>query len=92
MSDNGQQLLIKSKIEGTFYKTKNSGGVEVIEYISAKEIVVKFCNTGTIKKVSRSALNRGGIRDSTRNSVYGVGICDIPSKHNGKPVKSFLPN
>lgn len=79
--------LKKLEYEGKTYPTKNYGDVIVLEYINASHLVIKFLNTGNIRKVGVSELRKGEIRDNEAFPVHKVGIMDVPNEFkNGKPT------
>lgn len=63
--------IFKSKREqmvdefvGKTFATNLSGNIKVLEYVSAKEIVVQFLNTGNIKSFQANAIRNGNVRDT----------------------------
>ena len=46
MGNKVKQESAKKKYEGMVYSSNNNGDVVVLEYRSAKEVVVKFINSG----------------------------------------------
>lgn len=86
---NKEELLAlkKVKYEGEVYATKNYGDVVVLEYHSARDVIIKFLNTGNVRKTATSELRKGEIRDNEAFPVYKVGVMDIPNEvQRGKPV------
>ena len=66
---------MKSKLYvGKTFKTNNCGDVVVLEYINARNVVVKFLNTSAIVTCHSSALREGAVRDRELPTVYGVGV------------------
>lgn len=49
---------------GNVFDTRESGKAEIVEYISSKQVVVKFLNSGNIKSVNTSNLRTGRIKDA----------------------------
>ena len=72
-------LPAKEKYEGRVFKTNNYGDVVVLEYISGRDITIRFINTGNIRKVGAAELNKGEVRDNELKPVYKVGVMDIPN-------------
>ena len=72
-------LTAKEKYEGRVFKTNNYGDVVVLEYISGRDITIRFINTGNIRKVGAAELNKGEVRDNELKPVYKVGVMDIPN-------------
>ena len=69
------------------------GCVEVIDYISAKKVMVKFVNTGTELFAQAGHIRSGNIKDPAHPSVYGVGYIGIgkyASRLNGKLTPSYI--
>lgn len=83
-------LNAKERYEGKVFKTNNYGDVVVLEYISSRDITIRFINTGNIRKVGAAELKKGEIRDNELKPVYKVGVMDIPNamKRGPKP-KSY---
>lgn len=49
---------------GNVFDTRESGKAEIVEYISSKQVVVKFLNSGNIKSVNTTNLRTGRIKDA----------------------------
>lgn len=73
------------------FKTKNYGDVVVLEYHSARDIIIKFLNTGNVRKTATSELRKGEIRDNEAFPVCKVGVMDVPNvvtrEHSPKSYK-----
>lgn len=74
-----QKIAKKVEYEGSVFNTNNYGDVVVLEYISSRDITIRFINTGNIRKVFLPQLKSGKIRDNELKPVYKVGIMDIPN-------------
>ena len=86
MSKEEQLALKKAEYEGGVFKTNNYGDVVVLEYKNARDITIKFLNTGNIRKTATSELKKGEIRDNEAFPVYKVGVMDIPNElRRGQP-------
>ena len=72
-------LKAKEKYEGKVFKTNNYGNVVVLEYISSRDITIRFINTSNVRKVFLPQLKSGKIRDNELKPVYKVGVMDIPN-------------
>ena len=72
-------LKAKEKYEGKVFKTNNYGDVVVLEYISSRDITIRFINTSNVRKVFLPQLKSGKIRDNELKPVYKVGVMDIPN-------------
>ena len=80
----------KVKYEGKLFPTKQSGNLEVLEYVSATEVTVRFIETGYTTKCRLANIMSGQIKDRLKPSVYGVGI--VGEKYpleNGKQSKEY---
>lgn len=76
---------------GSIFHTK-SGDISVVEYISHKNVVVKFKSTGYQKSAESTHIRSGSVRDPTMPSVYGVGFLGdggYKSKYNSKNTKAY---
>ncbi|MGF1759334.1 hypothetical protein L4D76_15610 [Photobacterium sagamiensis] len=63
--------------EGKSYETKHYGTIVVVEYLTAKKVLVRFKRTGTEKWTSAYNIRSGmGIRDPKQ--PYGIEKKDIP--------------
>ena len=75
-----QLALKKAEYEGSVFKTKNYGDVVVLDYYNARDVTIKFLNTGNVRKTGTSELKKGEIRDNEAFPVYSVGIMDVPNE------------
>ena len=75
-----QLALKKVEYEGSVFKTKNYGDVVVLDYYNARDVTIKFLNTGNVRKTGTSELKKGEIRDNEAFPVYIVGIMDVPNE------------
>ena len=73
-------LEAKEKYEGVVFKTNNYGDVVVLDYYNARDVTIKFLNTGNVRKTGTSELKKGEIRDNEAFPVYVVGIMDVPNE------------
>lgn len=86
----GRSNCGKVKYEGKLFPTKQSGNLEVLEYVSATEVTVRFIETGYTTKCRLANIVSGQIKDRLKPSVYGVGI--VGEKYpleNGKQSKEY---
>ena len=74
----------KLELEGTFVNTLRNGKCEIIEYNSAKDVLVRFEN-GYERHCAMEKLLKGFVKNPYRDRVFGVGILDIPSNGANKP-------
>ena len=80
----------KVKYEGMIFPTKQNGDLEVLEYVSAKEVVIRFIETGHTTKCAMVNILSGTVKDRLKPSVYGVGV--VGEKYpleNGKQSKEY---
>ena len=76
-----ERLALKNaEYEGSVFKTKNYGDVVVLDYYNARDVTIKFLNTGNVRKTGTSELKKGEIRDNEAFPVYIVGIMDVPNE------------
>tara|TARA_R100000951_G_scaffold62227_1_gene52237 strand:+ start:15264 stop:16034 length:771 start_codon:yes stop_codon:yes gene_type:complete len=61
-------------VAGAIFETNNFGNVEVIEYKSCAEVLIRFINTGYVYSVECGNLRIGRARDVMSPSVFGVGF------------------
>ena len=65
---------LSNTIVGKIFETLNFGKLEVIEYRNAKDVTVKFTETGFVTKAEASQIRNGQVRDWTLPTVFGVGF------------------
>ena len=80
MKREDQLALKKAEYEGSVFKTKKYGDVVVLDYYNARDVTIKFLNTGNVRKTGTSELKKGEIRDNEAFPVYIVGIMDVPNE------------
>ena len=76
------KLSCKEFYEGKIFTTSSSGSVEVLEYVSNKNVKVKFLKTGHIKVVSMGNLKKGAVYDREAPTLYGKGYTDISCSYD----------
>lgn len=64
---------MESLIVGGVYPTQHNGELEVINYISATKVLIKFKNTGSERYTTTSDIRKGYVKDKELPCVYGVG-------------------
>ena len=91
MGNKEKQESAKKKYEGVVYTSNNSGDVIVVEYRSAKEVVVKFINSGYTTTTEMNCVKRGTIKDVTAPTLQGIGISGSELKRgkDGKILKEY---
>lgn len=72
---------------GAIHSSNNCGDLEVVEYIKADHVVVKFLTTGAIQIKDSTCIRGGGVKDPYYPSVYGVGYIGIGSYKTSKKGK-----
>ena len=71
---------------GEKYVTKQGYEIEIIEYISKRDITVRFDNGYTVKVIGFSTILKGKIRNPYHKSVLGVGYLGVGN------YKGFINN
>lgn len=61
------------KCEGVVFETNNCGKAVIVSVVNTEQVIVKFLDTGFMKKVHYSALKNGGVKDPMCRSIYGIG-------------------
>lgn len=84
-----------SKVKaGDEFTTNEGGRVVVVEYVNAKNVLVKHMDDyGHEMVVQSQSLREGGIRNPYHPSVYGfgfIGVGDYISKEGGKITKAYV--
>ena len=77
---------------GEIYKSKASGDVEVIEYVSSREVKVRFTLTGYEKSADAYSIKVGSIKDPFYPYHFGrgfIGEGPYKSKLNGRADKAY---
>ena len=77
---------------GKVYPTTKSGDIEIIEYINANKVLVKFVNTGEEKLVRMKEVRKGNVFDRQLPIRKGVGIIGdgaYKTKIDGEYTKEF---
>ena len=71
-----QDTLAKNKLkyENTVFKTNMCGDCIVVEYRGAKDVTVRFEDTGFETTVAMYSLQKGEVKDRLKPSFYGVGV------------------
>tara|TARA_B110000881_G_scaffold169774_1_gene153324 strand:- start:1166 stop:1795 length:630 start_codon:yes stop_codon:yes gene_type:complete len=60
--------------DGDIFTTVNSGDLEILNYVTAKNVTVRFIKTGTEKTTCSINIKRGNVKDYFYPAVYGVGF------------------
>lgn len=88
---NGFKQINKDLYEGLTFDTKFNGKLEIVEYISNKNVVVRFVDTGYVTQTALSEIQRGSVKDRLRASVFGVGVVgDAPTRIDGKELREYV--
>lgn len=88
------KIVANKQNEGKVFKSKNYGDFIVLEYKSAKEVVIKFLKTSYATTVNSKETVTGGVKDPYYPSVYGVGYCGVgpyPLSYNKNGKKANTP-
>lgn len=89
MSNEQKVLEGKVKYEGKIFET-NSGNLQILEYLNAKKVYVRFIETGFKVVATLSDIKKGEVKDRYFPSVHGVGIVGEESiKEGGKLPKEY---
>ena len=79
------------KYEGEIFKTHSYGDLVITNYVSSREVYVKFVKTGYETVTNFGNIKKGIVRDKLLPSVYGVGIVgNEPTSLCGKDVKEYM--
>lgn len=70
-------LLAKERHLGKVYKTTNCGECTVIDYLSSKEVVVRFLDPVCVVKCRIGCLKRGSVDNPLFPSFLGVGFLGV---------------
>lgn len=74
----------KDMLQGSIHPTKYNGDIEVVEYLNAKKVKVRFLNTKHEKYTTASYIRTGVVGDPYSPRVYGQGYMgegSFPSLH-----------
>lgn len=63
-----------NKYEGRSFSTKTSGDLIIVKYLKAKDVKVKFLNTGYETSTTMDNILNGRVKDYLLPSVFGVGV------------------
>ena len=76
---------------GKVCKSKLSGDFKILKYNDAKNVEIRFTNTGFETVATLGNIRNGKVKDRYLPSVYGVGILGTkyPSKVNGVLTKEY---
>ena len=77
---------------GTRHVTNKSGELEVVDYVDAKNVRVKFIATGFEIATRVANIRAGKVKDKLRPSVFGIGYLgdgEFNSKLNGRCTKEY---
>ena len=86
----GKTLNAKLRYEGQVFDTNLNGELEVIDFKNAKEVKVRFVDTGYETVTYLTQILKGDVRDWSLSRVYGVGIVDKDlTKASGNHTKDY---
>lgn len=76
--------------KGDVVKTKSSGLVEVLDFVSSRLVVVRFIETGNVIETRCSSLDSGYLKDRERPEICGVGFIGHGKyRSNGCHVEAY---
>ena len=85
------QIGLIAYYEGKSFETNSFGTIIVTKYVNAKEVHIKFANTGYETIVQSSHIASGNIKDRLAPSIHGVGVVgDAEIQINGKLLKEYV--
>lgn len=64
-------------IIGDRYNTNNYGELEVIGYVNANNVLVRFADTGCYRSATADHIRNGKVKDYYKPNVYGVGYIGV---------------
>lgn len=67
----------KDMVPGTVHATNNFGGVTILKYSGAREVLVEFKNTGFIYTTRSDNIRKGFARDPLAPTVRGLGYLGV---------------
>ena len=79
-------------IKGSIHKSNKCGYLEVISYVNAFEVNIKFINTGETYTVNSGNIRKGNVKDIMFPSVCGVGFVgkgEYLVRFNDKLTKAY---
>lgn len=82
-------LKAKEKYEGKVFSSRNFGDFVVVNFISGKEINIKFLDTGYETVVDVSRIVVGNIKDNLKPFVCGVGYLGYDYEKNDGLTKVY---
>tara|TARA_R110001632_G_scaffold166585_1_gene285028 strand:- start:1076 stop:1714 length:639 start_codon:yes stop_codon:yes gene_type:complete len=74
------------------YTSNNCGKFKIVNYISAKNVKIRFVDTGQLMTASAGDILRGKVKDRSKPTVYGVGFIGVggyKSIINGSRSRSY---
>lgn len=77
---------------GSRWDTNNCGPLEIVEYNGCNNVLVRFIDTGYIRKATTTRIKRGQVKDLYFRSVFGVGYPgegDFKKVVNGRNTKTY---
>ena len=78
---------------GEVYSTNSYGSLEIVEYINARQILVRFIDTGYEKYVQAVHIRKGSVKDPFCPTIFGKGYFGVGSYRsctNGKITKVYM--
>ena len=88
---NGFKQRNKDLYEGLVFDTRFNGKLEIVEYVTNKQVLVRFLETGYTTKTTLIGIQEGEVKDKLRRSVFGVGITgEEPTCLNGRDLREYM--
>lgn len=78
--------------DGSVHKSNSYGAYNIVSYVDANNIKVRFIDTGFTRKTSTKSIKLGTVKDLIKPSLCGVGFIGdghFKSKVNGKDSKPY---
>lgn len=69
---------------GSIFESNNCGQFEIVNYVSSKEVLVRFLKTGYTITTQASHIRRGKVKDLLHPTVFGKGYIGIGNYKRGE--------
>lgn len=77
---------------GQRFQNKEGYWYEIVDYVSSKEVTIKFDNQDELYTFAYGAVSSGGVKNPYHPNVFGVGyigVGEFKSAENGKMTKEY---
>lgn len=78
----------KKKYDGKIFQTKNNGKLEIVEYINAHNVIVRFLDTDYKFTARIETIKNGDVKDRLKPNVLGIGYSGV-GKYSSKTHKKI---